>query len=201
MACDCHLPDACSSGGLRVLYLTLSVHTRSSGDLRVFLFHIVGLYAGLEVLCRGLARNHTLQTLDLDNKGLGVVGCRALCQVLGRESVISDLKLARNTLGDEAVQALCQVCDGMGLVLWVRWDVNASFSWLQGASCGVRRLDLSQNDFGHGGAEALGHWLAEPQCTIQHLDLSANGNFGAEVSITCILSMRDANHSYTMCQP
>lgn len=157
------------------------------------LFHVVGSRAGLEVLCRGLARNHTLQTLDLENKGVGAVGCRALGQVLERESGLSNLKLARNTLDDEAVQALCQVwVVGVGFsILAAGIKVCSMYGFaclmmdtanVQGA-CGIRQLDLSQNSFGQGGAEALARWLAEPRCPILHLDLSANGNFGAEVHI------------------
>ncbi|KAM9772460.1 NACHT, LRR and PYD domains-containing protein 3-like isoform 5-T5 [Syngnathus typhle] len=135
---------------------------------------------GLEALAAGLAKPQcTLQVLGLYGCKLSKKSCEALASVLSSPCSLRELNLSDNDLGDDGLEALAA---GLAKpkcalqVLKLRWcnlskkSCEALASVLS-SSCSLRKLDLSHNDLGDDGLEALAAGLAKPKCALQVLKL------------------------------
>nr|XP_049616948.1 NACHT, LRR and PYD domains-containing protein 12 isoform X33 [Syngnathus scovelli] len=135
---------------------------------------------GLEALAAGLAKPQcTLQVLRLNSCNLSEKSCDALASVLSSSCSLRKLDLSWNDLGDDGLEALAaglakpqctfQVL-GLNSCKLSKKSCDALASVLS-SSCSLRKLDLSWNDLGDDGLEALAAGLAKPQCTLQVLEL------------------------------
>nr|XP_049616912.1 NACHT, LRR and PYD domains-containing protein 12 isoform X4 [Syngnathus scovelli] len=135
---------------------------------------------GLEALAAGLAKSQcTLQVLALRRCNLSEKSCEVLASVLSLSRTLRQLDLSRNNLGDDGLEALAAGLAKPQCTLQVlrlshgklsKKSCNALASVLS-SCCSLRKLDLSWNDLGDDGLEALAAGLAKPQCTLQVLEL------------------------------
>ncbi|KAM9772479.1 NACHT, LRR and PYD domains-containing protein 12-like isoform 2-T2 [Syngnathus typhle] len=135
---------------------------------------------GLEALAAGLANPQcALQVLDLWDCELSKKSCEALASVLSSPGSLRELDLGHNDLGDDGLEALAAGLAKPQCALQVlgldhcklsKKSCEALASVLR-SPCSLRELDLSANDLGDDGMEALAAGLAKPQCTLQVLGL------------------------------
>ncbi|XP_061125279.1 NACHT, LRR and PYD domains-containing protein 3-like [Syngnathus typhle] len=132
----------------------------------------------LEALAAGLAKSQcTLEVLTLWDCKLSTKSCEALASVLSLPCSLRKLDLGANDLGNDGLEA---VAAGLAKpqctlqVFGLQWCKLTKRSCQALASvlsspCSLRELDLSHNDLGDDGLEALAAGLAKPQCTLQGL--------------------------------
>ncbi|KAM9772486.1 NACHT, LRR and PYD domains-containing protein 3-like isoform 1-T3 [Syngnathus typhle] len=135
---------------------------------------------GLEALVAGLAKPQcTLQVLTLWDCELSKKSCEALASVLSSPSSLRELDLGYNNLGDDGLEALAAGLAKLQCALQVlklygcklsKKSCEALASVLSSPSS-LRELNLSDNDLGDDGLEALAAGLAKPQCALQVLKL------------------------------
>ncbi|KAM9772464.1 NACHT, LRR and PYD domains-containing protein 12-like isoform 9-T9 [Syngnathus typhle] len=135
---------------------------------------------GLEALAAGLAKPQcALQVLELEWCKLSKKSCEALASVLSSPCSLRELNLGENDLGDDGLEALAAglakpQCTLQVLKLqWCKLSKKSceALASVLSSPCSLRELDLSYNDLGDDGLEALAAGLAKPQCTLQVLRL------------------------------
>ncbi|XP_037098598.1 protein NLRC5-like isoform X4 [Syngnathus acus] len=153
----------------------------SPGSLRELDLSHNDLYDdGLEALAAGLAKPQcTLQVLGLEQCELSKKSCEALASVLSSPCSLRELELSCNDLGDDGLEALAAglakpqcTLEVLGLNCCELSKKSCeALAFVLSSPCSLRELELSCNDLGDDGLEALAAGLAKPQCTLQVLEL------------------------------
>ncbi|KAM9771953.1 NACHT, LRR and PYD domains-containing protein 12-like [Syngnathus typhle] len=135
---------------------------------------------GLEALAAGLANPEcTLQFLGLQLCYLSKTSCKALASVLSSSCSLRELDLSGNDVRDDGLEVLAAGlakphCTLQVLELWgckLSKKSCEALAFVLSSPGNLRELDLSNNDLGDDGVEALAAGLAKPQCTLQVLGL------------------------------
>ncbi|XP_061125356.1 NACHT, LRR and PYD domains-containing protein 3-like isoform X4 [Syngnathus typhle] len=135
---------------------------------------------GLEALAAGLAKPQcALQVLELEWCNLSKKSCEALASVLSSPCSLRELELSDNDLGDDGLEALAAGLAKPQCALQVlklrecnlRKKSCEALASVLSSPCSLSELDLSDNDLGDDGLEALAAGLAKPQCALQVLEL------------------------------
>ncbi|KAG0243937.1 hypothetical protein BGW41_000770 [Actinomortierella wolfii] len=119
----------------------------------------------VERVCQGLALNKGLKRLDLENKGFG--GPQGTIEILAKalespDCHLEELVLARNHMTDDDVRVLC--------------------TSLTKNEC-LQKLDLSLNEFGQAGTEAIAQLLAGQDGAVCNGDTSSTSHGGKLIEI------------------
>ena len=180
--------------GAHVLSKFLSRHPRIQ-EFRVTDTQFV-CEASLQLVCDGLKKNTTVQRAYFVNIELsGAKSASHLVNMLN-ESGLRELHLGENDLGDEGVAALVEgILKGNTALQFLNLRSNgitaACALSLQGLvvnSQYLLGLDLSNNELGDVGAQAIARGLKHSSCLLKSLDLSFNQiNDAASKGITTML--------------
>ncbi|XP_030706735.1 ribonuclease inhibitor isoform X5 [Globicephala melas] len=134
--------------------------------------------AGIAELCPGLlSPGSQLKTLWLWECDITASGCRDLCRILQAKETLKELSLAGNSLGDESARLLCDSLLQPGCQLESLWVKSCS---LTAACCHhfgsmltqnkrLLELQLSNNQLGDSGVQALCQALCQPGATLRVL--------------------------------
>lgn len=170
--------------------------------------HLLG-DAGVQALCRCLARNHYIRALDLSNCNVKQRGAQALSDLLRCNATLVSLSLADNGMGQEAGAKLVE-CLALGggekdsgeekshghddrdddkqeFCDYSDEDEDSDEEAMFAPAQGLQRLDLSNNKLGDRWASGFGR--GAPSC-LTHLALSKNniGNAGARALASWLVS-------------
>ncbi|XP_032494857.1 ribonuclease inhibitor isoform X3 [Phocoena sinus] len=134
--------------------------------------------AGIAELCPGLlSPGSQLKTLWLWECDITASGCRDLCRILQAKETLKELSLAGNSLGDESARLLCDSLLQPGCQLESLWVKSCN---LTAACCPhfgsmltqnkrLLELQLSSNQLGDSGVQALCQALGQPGTTLRVL--------------------------------
>ncbi|XP_053542034.1 NACHT, LRR and PYD domains-containing protein 12 isoform X2 [Ictalurus punctatus] len=123
----------------------------------------------MEQLCAAVRQSTcTLQTLCMDQCGLGSEICASLAKTLSQSSSLTELSLRNNELGDEGVRML--------------------FSGLQSGRCSLKILRLANCSLTNSICEFLAPALSSSTTGLSELDLSGNSFSETRASFLCSIS-------------
>ncbi|XP_060950364.1 NACHT, LRR and PYD domains-containing protein 3-like [Limanda limanda] len=159
-----------------------------------------------EGLVRLLPVVKTAQVANLKSCNLTVTCCKILADCIG-SSIIRDLDLSNNNLTDKGIILLSAELKKIKLETLRLRSCNLTdlcckdlASFLSSASCQLKVLDLTDNDFQDSGISVLAGGLGSPHCKLEVLILSLCGV--TEVGCTYLASalnsscLRELNLSY-----